>query len=149
MYMLRKTRVLLGVVLLMGLAAACDRPASESDPVAPHTYALGDSIRVTGLLVDTRCFLLDKEANRNNDHNRPEGRVPACAQACARQGIPVAVLEGGDPEGLVWILGGYPSQIYADYMAGTVRVDGEFRSQGIIIPRTVAYKNGDTWTRIL
>ncbi|MCH8961265.1 MAG: hypothetical protein IH820_08055, partial [Bacteroidetes bacterium] len=84
----------MGVVLLMGLAAACDRSALEPDPVAQRTYALGDSISITGLLVDTRCFLLDKEANRNNDHNRPEGRVPACAQACARQGIPVAVLEG-------------------------------------------------------
>ena len=147
--MVRKTKLLLGVIGLMGLAAACHRPMSEPDPVVQRTYAPGDSISITGLLVDTRCFLLDKEANRSKDHNRPEGRVPACAQACARQGIPVAVLERGAPEGTVWILGGYPSQIYADYIAGTVRVEGEFRGQGLIIPRTVVYKNGDTWTRIL
>ena len=61
----------------------------------------------------------------------------------------MALLEGGDPEGRVWILGGYPSQLYADYMAGTVRVEGEVRSQGVILPSKVEYKNGNTWTRIL
>ena len=75
--------------------------------------------------------------------------MPACVQVCACQGIPVAVLAGGAPEGAVWILGGCPSPLYADYMAGTVCVEGEFRSLGIIIPRTVVYKNGDTWTHIL
>ena len=53
-------------------------------------------------------------------------------------GIPVAVLEGGAPEGRLWILGGYPSQLYAEYMAGTVRVEGEVRSQSVLIPAPAA-----------
>ena len=145
---LRKTRVLLSVVFVLGLGA-CTQKASEPEPAAQTIYAPGDSIQVAGRLVDTRCFHLDKEANIHNDHTRPEGQVPACAQACARQGIPVALLEDGDLQGRVWILGGYPSQLYAEYMAGTVRVEGEVRSQGVILPSKVEYKNGDTWTRIL
>ena len=145
---LRKAHVLLGVVFMLGLAA-CTQTTSEPEPAAQTTYAPGDSIQVAGRLIDTRCFHLDKEVNIHNDHNRPEGQVPACAQACARQGIPVALLENGDLQGRVWILGGYPSQLYAEYMAGTVCVVGEVRSQGVILPSKVEYKNGETWTRIL
>ncbi len=52
-------------------------------------------------------------------------------------------------QGQVWFLGGYPSQLYADYMAGTVRVEGEIRSTGVILPSKVEYKGGNTWKRIL
>ena len=145
---LHKTGVLLGMAFLLGLAA-CREPASQPEPAPPTAYAPGDSIQVAGVLVDTRCFHLDREANRHDDHVRPEGRIAACARACAGQGIPVALLEDGAPQGRVWFLGGYPSQLYAGYMAGTVRVEGEVRSKGVILPSKVEYKDGDTWKRIL
>ncbi len=150
MIALRKTSVLLGAVLLLALAA-CKEPASEPEPApAPETaYAPGDSIQIAGMLVDTNCFHLDKDANRYNDHIRPEGRVAVCARVCARQGFPVALLVDGQPQGQVWFLGGYPSQLYADYMAATVRVEGEIRSKGVILPSKVEYKDGETWKRIL
>lgn len=142
----RTTALLLGLLVLA--LAACNRPAADAEPVAQATYAPGDSIRVGGVLIDTRCFHLDKEINRHNDHIRPEGQVAACAQACARLGFPGALLENGAVDGKVWILGGYPAQIYTDYMAQTVRVEGEVRSEGVIVPSKVEYKNGEVWTRI-
>ncbi len=144
----RKPGVLLCLALLLGLAAACNRPAPETPANARPAYAQGDTVEVTGVLVDTRCFHLDKAANRADDHLRPEGRVPGCGAACARQGIPVAVLEGGQPDGYVWVLSFSP-QVFADYMGKTVRVRGDFRADGIMVPLRVEMQTGDTWTVIM
>ncbi|MFQ5569938.1 MAG: hypothetical protein ACE5G0_09700 [Rhodothermales bacterium] len=141
---MRRAGVAGSLCLLLIIASACNPPETTEG----RTHAPGDSISVTGVLVDSRCFYLDKANNANVDHNRPEGRVPGCAKACAMQGFPVAVLEGGDVEGMVWILS-FPSQVFADYMAQTVRVQGEFRSEGIIIPHRVETQTGDGWTRIM
>jgi len=136
--------------LLCVMLSACTQSVSDEQTTATKTYALGDSIMVSGVLVDSRCFYLDKPTNRNVDHIRPEpeGRVPGCGKACALQGFPVAVLEGGDLEGMVWILS-FPSQVFADYMAQTVRVYGEFRSEGIVIPNRVEMQTSDGWLRIM
>ena len=147
--MLRTTGLVFLIGLLLVLASACAEPDSRDDTEAP-TYALGDSITVTGVLIDTRCFHLDKATNHAVDHNRPEpeGHVLGCARACALQGFPVGVLEGGASDGKVWILS-FTSQVFADYMAQTVRVNGEFRSDGIIVPLQVEMQTSDGWTRIM
>lgn len=146
------TRLLVFAVLLLGFAAACQKatpdPDGAEEAAAPaRSYEQGDSLRVSGVLIDTRCFALDP-SNLTNDHTRPEGEVPNCARACAQQGFPVAVLEDGDPDGYVWVLS-FPPQVFADYMAATVRVDGVFRSEGILIPHRVAMESGDGWTVIM
>ncbi len=140
--------MLLCLALLLGLAAACNRPAPETPANARPAYAQGDTVEVTGVLVDTRCFRLDKAANRADDHLRPEGRVPGCGAACARQGIPVAVLEEGRPEGYVWVLA-FPPQALAEYVGQTVRVRGDYRAEGILEPLRVEMQAAGGWTVIL
>ncbi len=145
--LVRKALPLLGGALLLGLAA-CNRPEpAESNTSARPTYAQGDTVEVSGVLVDTRCFALDK-ANTGNDHTRPEGRVPGCGAACARQGIPVAVLEEGRPEGYVWVLA-FPPQALAEYVGETVRVRGDYRAEGILEPLRVEMQAAGGWTVIL
>ncbi len=97
--------------------------------------------------MDTRCLSLDP-ANAGVDHIRPEGKVPGCARACANAGFPVAVLVGGRPEADVWVLVTAPA-IFADYMAAPVRVRGIVRSQGVLIPHRVEYRDGDKWLTIM
>ena len=135
--------------MLLGLAA-CAEP-SEAPPVDRSAgLAVGDTLTVVGTLIDARCFHLDKETNRADDHRRPapEGAVAACATACARQGWPVAVLEGGTPQGYVWMLS-FPSPAFADFMAKPVRVLGQFRSEGILVPQRVEMQTSEGWTVIL
>ncbi len=147
---MHRTLLSLALLVLLGTGAACREAAPEaptSDDAPTRTYRQGDSLRVSGVLIDTRCFALDK-ANLTDDHTRPEGQVPGCAGACARQGFPVAILEGGKPDGYVWVLS-FPPQVFADYMGRTVRVDGVFRSQGILIPHRVEMRSGDGWTVIM
>ena len=131
-----------GIVLLL---SACNPGSDASRP--SENAAQGDSLTITGTLVDTRCFNLDP-ANVGVDHVRPEGFVKACAQACANMGFPAAVLVGGEPGGDVWVLITLPS-ILADYMAETVRVDGVVRSAGVLIPFRVQYRAGDEWLTVM
>lgn len=111
-------------------------------------YAIGDTLTVIGTLIDTKCFALDKR-NITDDHILADGDVPGCGTACAMQGIPVAVLEGGTASGTPWILVSYPSQIFADYIATTVRVLGQYGAEGIIVPIHVDTKTDAGWARIL
>ncbi len=136
------------VVLFFAASACSSEDAPETTP--EKTYAPGDSLEVVGLLVDTNCFSRDR-ANIGLDHPHPvpEGQMgPACARFCARQGFPVAILTGGDPDGKVWILLAN-GQVLADYMAGTVRARGLVRSDGILIPERIELKTDDGWTFIL
>ncbi|GMQ82387.1 MAG: hypothetical protein BMS9Abin05_1838 [Rhodothermia bacterium] len=137
------------LILILGIAACGQNQDQTSDvDQSAIDYAIGDTLTVIGTLVDTKCFALDKR-NITDDHILPEGDVPACGTACAMQGIPVAVLEGGNPSGTPWILVSYPSQIFADYIATTVRVLGQFGSEGIIVPIHVDTKTDEGWARIL
>jgi len=129
---------------------ACGQNQSQTSGVDHSTidYAIGDTLTIIGTLVDTKCFALDKR-NITDDHELPEGHVPACGTACAMQGIPVAVLEGGTASGTPWILVSYPSQIFADYIATTVRVLGQYGAEGIIVPIHVDTETDEGWARIL
>jgi hypothetical protein len=40
-------------------------------------------------------------------------------------------------------------QLFADYMAETVRVRGKVRSDGVVMPDRVEVRDGDGWTFIL
>ncbi len=147
---------LLSIILLSGaLLAGCtaDDASQEQSEASGHdplqgaaTYALvqGDTTVISGTLVDTHCYADDHE-NVGPDHDRPEGHVPDCAALCARQGLPVGVLMDDET---VWVLVTAPA-VLADYMAGTVRVTGEVRSQGVLIPHRVEVQRGDEWTFVL
>lgn len=136
----------LSLAALLLVAACGQEPSAPVDRSAG--LAVGDTLTVFGTLIDARCFQLDKDLNRADDHVRPEGPITACASACARQGWPVAVLEAGTPDGYVWMLS-FPAPVFADYMARPVRVLGQFRSEGILVPQRVEVQSGEAWTVIL
>lgn len=107
----------------------------------------GDRMVLTGVLIDTHCYA-DDHSHVGDDHDRPQGHVPGCAGLCARQGFPVGVLVNGQEGEAVWILVSVPA-VLADYMAETVRVTGEVRSEGVLIPLRIELKAGPEWTYIL
>lgn len=134
---------LLPIVLLLGiLLGGCSREQPGKPPPQP-----GETVTFTGTLIDTHCYA-DDHANIANDHERPQGHVRGCASLCARQGYPVGVLIDDDSDGDVWVLVTAPP-VLADYMAQTVRVTGEVRSAGVLIPQRVELKHGNEWTFVL
>jgi hypothetical protein len=69
--------------------------------------------------------------NAANDHVLPNGMVPSCAAACAKMGIPAALLVNGK----VLILAA-PAPNFADYMAKTAVVTGSIHGD-LIVPTNV------------
>lgn len=133
--------------MIFGLAA-CSQDQSQASRSEHRDYERGDTLTVVGTLVDTRCFAINK-TNVTDDHTLPEGNIPGCGTACAMQGIPVAVLEGGKASGKPWILVSYPSQIFAEYIATTIRVIGQYGADGILVPIHVDTETDEGWARIL
>ncbi|MEX0599719.1 MAG: hypothetical protein WD205_03680, partial [Rhodothermales bacterium] len=121
--------------------------ATDPSGRPPMAAAPGDVIALTGTLIDTHCYA-DDHANAGLDHDRPQGFVPDCAILCARSGFPVGLLLDDKRGPDVWILVTAPA-VLADYMAQTVRVRGEVRSNGVLIPQRVELQQGDEWTFIL
>jgi hypothetical protein len=46
---------------------------------------------ISGKLIDKTCYTMDK-SNTGVDHKMPSGDVKDCAIACAKKGLPVALL---------------------------------------------------------
>jgi len=84
----------------------------------------------TGTLIDTRCYSLDVR-NAANDHFLQTRIVPNCAAACAKLGIPVALLVNGKVLTLA-----APAPNFADYMAKTAVVTGSIQGD-LIVPTKV------------
>jgi hypothetical protein len=113
-------------------------------------HALGDTLLVSGILIDTHCYSIDKN-NIGLHHNLPQsGFREDCAEYCALQGYPVAVvIQQDSQDDEVWTLMTAP-QLFADYMTQTVRVQGTFRANGVIDPINVELSDGnDNWIRIM
>ena len=100
-------------------------------------------ITVEGKLVDTKCYGMNHD-NHNDEHAAPTGTMPGCGTACAAMGIPVAVLEGGEPGGDVYVVIG-PASGYATYMAKDVKFEGEQAYPGAIIPSKFWVKEEGNW----
>lgn len=121
---------------------------STSQNQTASKFAPGDTITIQGILIDTHCYNLDQE-NIGDDHMLPKsGFREDCAAYCANLGYPVAVLIGGKPGNKVWILR-FSAQVFADYMAETVRVEGNFISDGLVQPSKVEMKTEDGWVQII
>lgn len=71
----------------------------------------------TGTLVDTRCMAMNT-SNVGNDHK--DGALKGCATACAKMGIPVALLVDNKMHVLAT-----PAPALADHMAKEVTVVGK------------------------
>lgn len=95
-------------------------------------------VTVEGTLIDTKCYAMN-HANIGNDHQSPDGLVKKCAAKCAKDGIPVAVLE---ENGKVLILTA-PAKALAPYMAQHVRVVGSVPFEGALLPDKVEVRSAD------
>ncbi len=106
----------------------------------------GRTVTVVGTLIDTKCYGMN-HANTGNDHMTPKGKMPNCAQACARQGIPVGLLENGKRDGRVYLLV-TPSLALADHMAKEVKVTGKQPFEGSLIPEKIWVKTDRGWKEL-
>jgi len=137
-----------GAMILASCGERQPDTVHEEDEIA---YAVGDTVSVSGTLVDTRCLSVNR-SNMGMDHPDP---VPtsqtgaACARYCARQGFPVGLATGTAEDSPVWMLLSTPP-LLSDYMAQTVRVRGVVRSEGILTPLRVEAKRPDGgWTFVI
>lgn len=120
---------------VLALAITACAPDAPPTPAVAAGIAPGDTITVVGTLIDAKCHAEAPSAD--------------CSGVYARQGFPVAVLETQPPrQNVAWMLVTVP-QALADYVDGTVRVTGEVRSFGVLIPHRVELRNGEAWTYIM
>lgn len=103
-----------------------------------------DTVTVEGKIIDSKCYGMS-EMNAGDDHTIMGGKkVPKCGTACATIGIPVGVLEGGEPGGKVYLIVG-PAGGYAEFMAQEIKIEGEEAYPGAIIPSKFWVKEDDKW----
>ena len=74
---------------------------------------------IEGTLVDTKCYSIDK-AHKQDRHETTDGPIDGCAAACAKAGVPVAVL--GRKDELTILIA--PAMDLAPYMGRSARVTG-------------------------
>jgi len=128
-----------------GLAGSRPAPGVGTPSGAGSGTAAAAPSTVTGILVDTHCYSLDP-AHATDDHRTPNGTIEACAQACAKLGIPVGVLtSSGD---VVVLL--VPSPDLADHMGREARAVGRRTfGGGSLRPDSVFVRDdGGAWTSV-
>jgi len=89
-----------------------------------------DVKNLEGILIDARCYALTQD-NYTNSHSFPPDKekiAKGCAAACAKSGVPVALLLGSLPPGpesqAIILL--HPSPNLSKYMEKQARVTGYF-----------------------
>ena len=105
---------MLSVLMAMSIVVGGGVATVHAQAMAP-----GKTITVTGTLIDTKCYSMDHR-NKGVDHQTPHGEMKDCAKLCARLGIPVAILTGGDE--VVTLV--TPAQDLVEHMGQTARVTG-------------------------
>ncbi len=114
------------LVFMVGFAGTMNAPQGETP----------DKITVEGKLIDSKCYGMNHD-NHNDEHTvMKDGQamqMPACGTACAAMGVPVAVLEGGQKDGKVYMIIGSAAG-FKDYMAKEVKFEGEQAYAGALIP---------------
>ena len=93
---------------------------------APLSANAGESW--TGTLVDTRCMAMNS-MNAGDDHKG--GAMKGCGAACAKMGIPVALLVDGKMHVLA-----APAADFADYIGQEATVSGTATGD-MILPKKV------------
>jgi hypothetical protein len=99
-------------------------------------------VTVSGVLVDTRCYSADQR-NVKDEHYMGASMVKGCATACAKMGIPVALLDGGT---LFTVAA--PAPALAPYMAKQARMTGVEVSPGVVMPTKFEVKTKSGWKRV-
>ncbi len=119
----------------------------ESDAIEDGA-AISESVTVTGVLVDTKCYGEMPKMNKSNEHtvmkDGQKMKMPNCATACANMGIPAA-LATNDGKTFTIIA---PAGQLADHMEKETRITGKVAFDGNIIPEKVEVKEGRKWTEV-
>ena len=102
----------------------------------------GERKTIEGTLVDTKCYSMN-EKNVSNDHVTPKGTLPNCATACAKMGIPVAILTA---DGKVYTLA-VPAGQLADHMAKQARATGMVTGR-VVVAEKLEVKEGNVWQEV-
>ena len=128
-------------ILVAGIAAAI-APAGGS---AGKSSAPPKPSVVEGILIDTKCYSVDRR-NAGDDHGAGDDKIEACATACAKMGIPVAVLTG---KGEVYILLA-PTPAFEERMGKPVRVTGAkvFGGSAIRPEKVETHAEDGSWTAL-
>ncbi len=111
-------------------------PSEEAQAVA-DTLTFGQNISITGKLINTLCYGGDEQDESDE-----------CAIENTKKGLPIAVFENGKQVSESWILLINP-QIFSDYMNEIVRVDGEVRGKGVLMPIRVEIETEKGWMFIM
>lgn len=132
---MKTLKSILATALMAGLAIG---GLSASEKTAKR-------VTVEGTLVDSKCYGM-MHSNTGNDHQSQDGLMKGCAAKCAKDGIPVAVLQ---KNGKVLILSA-PAKVFAPHMAKHVRVVGMVPFEGTLIPEKVEVQStgGDKWEEV-
>jgi len=140
--MLDRSRFARHLLLLPLLLAGCashlagSPTAATGGPATPAT--------VQGTLIDTHCYSIDR-AFRADDHKTASGTIEGCAGACARLGIPVAILTASGE--VVTLLA--PAPELADHMSDEARAVGTRVMNGALRPDSIFVRGADgAWTPI-
>lgn len=135
------------LLIVIGCSGA-DTKNQTSKTAESTNHTAGDTLNFQGILIDTHCYELNQQ-NIGDNHTLPQsGFREDCAAYCANLGYPVGVLVGGEPGNKVWIMR-FSSQIFADFMAETVRVEGRFVSGGLVEPIKIEMKTENGWIQII
>ena len=113
----------------------CNPCASACNPCNPCAASAGKTITVAGTLVDTQCYSKNA-AFAGQDH----GSMKGCATACAKMGIPVALLSGSE----MFIITA-PAPVLAAHMSKEARLTGKEVQTGIISPTQLEIKTDSGW----
>jgi len=134
-----------------------DTAETETDgsfPADSSIFAMGDTLEVTGKIICAHCYALNEE-NTGHDHTLPQsGFREDCAEFCSLQGYPIAVLLDEPVDGSrVWVMR-TASQIFADYMTRTAKIEGTFASKGVIDPLSIfleekTEEKASNWVQIM
>ena len=122
-------------LMTIALTSAAVALGSLSIHVARAADA-GDKKTVEGELVDTHCYA--SGGATGEDHGAK------CGKACAKSGIPVAVLA----DGKAWTIATNPMPL-ADSVGKTIRVTGTQNTESqVVVPEKVEVKDGDKWKEV-
>jgi Cu/Ag efflux protein CusF len=128
------------LVLLVLTVASC----SDDSDSAPDNMrsAPVETISIAGTLADSWCYSKLSPADRSTF---PLVVDEACSEQSMEQGYPLLVVVNATE---TWLLSENP-RILRDALNDSVRVTGDIRSEGVLIPRTVVGKIGGVWSTII
>lgn len=122
--------------------------AERKSSVILSSLAENDSIGVSGILICTHCYALNK-SNVGLNHELPKsGFVENCARLCAQQNYPIGVLcDTAQYGSQVWVIR-TSSQLFTDYMSNATRITGSFVKDALIEPAQIEVMERGEWIRL-